>query len=120
VLNAHCTALQCLGTAGAQGKFVSSRTVPSATHHEEACAMVAGGAVGPTARSPIGRYANVFRVGFNAFEVVIEFGEQFSDSEEARVHTRIVTNPMFARGLIDSLNDALARYADTYSSNTQR
>ncbi len=36
----------------------------------------AGELVRPSRRA--GRYANVFRVGFNAFEVVIEFGEQFS------------------------------------------
>lgn len=69
----------------------------------------------PHARS-IGRYANVFRVGFNAFEMVVEFGEQFTDGEQAQMHTRVITNPVFARGLAESLNDALARYADTYSS----
>ena len=61
-----------------------------------------------------GRYANVFRVGFNAFEMVIEFGEQFSDDENARMHTRVVTNPVFARGLVNSLNDALANHASDF------
>jgi CTP:molybdopterin cytidylyltransferase MocA len=71
----------------------------------------------PLKQSPkVGRYANVFRVGFNAFEVVIEFGEQFSDGEHARMHTRVVTNPVFARGLVNSLNDALTNYASAYSS----
>jgi uncharacterized protein DUF3467 len=65
----------------------------------------------------VGRYANVFRVGFNAFEMVIEFGEQFSDLEGPRLHTRVVTNPVFARGLVDSLNEALANYASTYSAD---
>ena len=64
----------------------------------------------------IGRYANLFRVGFNAFEMVVEFGEQFTDGEQAQMHTRVITNPVFARSLAESLNDALARYADTYSS----
>lgn len=67
---------------------------------------------GRTAR--IGRYANAFRVGFNAFEVVIEFGEQFSEGEDECTHTRIVTNPVFARALLDSLRDALDRRCDAY------
>jgi hypothetical protein len=73
--------------------------------------------VGPRKQSlKAGRYANVFRVGFNAFEVVIEFGEQFSDDDGARIHTRVVTNPVFARGLVNSLNDALATYASDFSA----
>jgi len=67
-------------------------------------------------RRKTGRYANVFRVGFNAFEMVVEFGEQFSDSEHVHMHTRIVTNPVFARGLADSLNDALSRCSTTQPS----
>jgi hypothetical protein len=63
----------------------------------------------------IGRYANLFRVGFNAFELVIEFGERFSDGERARIHTRVVTNPVFARDLVESLKAALAEYADTHA-----
>ena len=55
----------------------------------------------------VGRYANVFRVGFNAFEMVVEFGEQFSDADQALMHTRVITNPVFARGLVDALNAAL-------------
>jgi hypothetical protein len=68
------------------------------------------------ARPPglVGRYSNVFRVGFNAFEVVVEFGEQFSDDEHPSMHTRMITNPVFARGLVDSLNEALANYDRMY------
>jgi len=66
-------------------------------------------------RAPkVGRYANAFRVGFNAFEVVIEFGEQFSEGEGECTHTRIVTNPVFARALLDSLADALDRRSDAF------
>lgn len=80
--------------------------------------MVEGDTAGPVKPSgKIGRYANVFHVGFNAFEFVIEFGEQFS-GEDARLHTRVVTNPVFARDLVDSLNEALADYATRYSSGS--
>ena len=65
----------------------------------------------------IGRYANDFHIGFNAFEVVIEFGEQVSDDDEVGgTHTRIVTNPVFAQALAQSLNDALGQHAIEFSS----
>jgi hypothetical protein len=56
----------------------------------------------------IGRYANAFRVGFNAFELIIEFGEQFTDNDDdEHLHTRIVTNPVAARALLTALQQAL-------------
>ena len=66
-------------------------------------------------RSPlpmIGRYANAFRVGFNAFELIIEFGEQFTDNDDdEHLHTRIVTNPVAARALLTALQQALEQRA---------
>jgi hypothetical protein len=76
----------------------------------------AAASAAPNGRAPIGRYANVFRVGFNAFELVVEFGEAFDD-DGGRIHTRVITNPVFARVLVDSLNDALARYASATTSD---
>ncbi len=70
-------------------------------------------------RCAIGRYVNVFRVGFNAFEVVIEFGERF-DGEPLSMHTRVITNPIFARALVDSLIETLASYDSTYSAEPSR
>lgn len=73
----------------------------------------------------IGRYANAFRVGFNAFEVIIEFGEQFTDDDSGQLHTRIVTNPVSARALLNSLQQALEQRAavllnDAPSTDVQR
>lgn len=70
---------------------------------------------GPARKPKVGRYANVFRVGFNAFEMVMEFGERFSDDDDALMHTRIITNPALANDLVRSLNDALTKYARAYS-----
>jgi hypothetical protein len=39
-----------------------------------------------------GKYANYFKVGYNAFEFVIDFGQCYSDDEEAQLHTRIITS----------------------------
>lgn len=64
----------------------------------------------------IGRYANAFQVGFNAFELVIEFGEQFSDSEATQVHTRIITNPIYAQALLQTLSESLQQYRASFSA----
>ncbi len=64
----------------------------------------------------VGRYANYFKVGCNAFEVVLEFGERFSD-EAARLHTRIVTNPLYARALLATLDDSLRKQAESWPTD---
>ena len=48
-----------------------------------------------------GRYANYFKIGYNAFEFVIDFGQLYPEGEpgdkKARFHTRIITAPVYAR-----------------------
>ncbi len=49
-----------------------------------------------------GRYANYFRVGYNAFEFLFDFGQlhpenQYPESQPAKIHTRIITNPIYAK-----------------------
>jgi Protein of unknown function (DUF3467) len=57
------------------------------------------------------RYANYFRVGYTAFEFVLDFGQRYSDDEDAdEYHTRIVTSPEYASSLIHLLQDSLDRY----------
>jgi hypothetical protein len=56
------------------------------------------------------RYANAFNIGFNAFEVVLEFGQQLSEDEDAAMHTRIITHPIYAKALYESLGESLLRY----------
>lgn len=53
-----------------------------------------------------GRYANHFDVGFNASEVVIDFGQSFTDRSGAAVHTRIVMSPESARALQVMLSES--------------
>lgn len=67
-----------------------------------------------------GRYANYFKVGHNAFELVLEFGEKFSDAQSAQLHTRIVTNPVYAQALLTTLNDSLRQYERSYGDNAAR
>ena len=52
-----------------------------------------------------GRYANFFQVGHNAFEFLIEFGQQ-----DRGIHTRIYVSPQYARVLSDLLVESLRQY----------
>jgi len=58
-----------------------------------------------------GKYANYFDVGFNANEVVIDFGQAFTDRSGAAVHTRIVMSPASAQALQAMLGEC-ARVSD--------
>jgi hypothetical protein len=58
---------------------------------------------------PEGRYANCFKIGFNAYELVIDFGQEYPP-DAARIHTRIVTSPPLARSLVETLQRSLREY----------
>jgi hypothetical protein len=66
------------------------------------------------ARDPVGtpeaRYANVFTIGHNALEFVFDFGQRYSRDDTPSTHTRIVTNPSYARALLATLSEAIAEY----------
>ena len=63
-----------------------------------------------------GRYANCFAVGHNALEFVLDFGQFYSDSARQQMHTRIITNPHYAKALLDTLQRAIDEYEETYRS----
>ncbi len=60
-----------------------------------------------------GRYANYFQIGHNAFEFLLEFGQQ-----EGKIHTRIYVSPPHARMLCDLLADTLAQHARIFGAAT--
>jgi hypothetical protein len=51
-----------------------------------------------------GRYANYFKVGFNAQEVVIDFGQHHGE-EEALMHSRIVICSTYLHTLVKMLEE---------------
>ncbi len=61
-----------------------------------------------------GRYANCFEIGHNAFEFVIDCGQSYPDTTVANYHTRIVTNPVYAKALVNVLSGALDRYREQF------
>jgi hypothetical protein len=61
-----------------------------------------------------GRYANYFKVGHNAFEFLLDFGQFYPESEMARLHTRIITSPIYAKALFETLRESLDRYEQAF------
>ena len=58
----------------------------------------------------LGQYSNHFRVGSNAVEFVVEFGQFYQDYIEPCYHTRIITSPRYAKELVDILTEAISDY----------
>ena len=56
------------------------------------------------------RYANFFQIGHNAFEVLIEFGQQ------ENIHTRIYLSPQHAQILSDLLLDTLHQHKQLFGA----
>jgi len=69
---------------------------------------------------PEARYSNYFHIGFNAFEVILEFGQHYEGDEEPSMHTRIVTAPAYAAGLLELLQTALADYEQKFGPSNSR
>lgn len=57
-----------------------------------------------------GRYANYFEVGHNAVEFIVDFGQLYEESKDAKIHTRIVTSPMYAKALMEVLEESLSQF----------
>ena len=55
------------------------------------------------------RYANCFQIGHNAFEFLLEFGQQ-----QSRFHTRVYVSPQHARMLAELLMDSLRKYESAF------
>jgi len=61
-----------------------------------------------------GRYANYFKVGHNAVEFLLDFGQFYPEAAHARLHTRIITSPQYAMALLEILRESLDRYVQTF------
>jgi len=61
-----------------------------------------------------GRYVNYFKIGYNAFELIIDCGQCYADNEEPQLYTRIVTSPAYGKALLKTLCDSLDEYEKIY------
>lgn len=66
-----------------------------------------------------GRYANYFVVGHNAVEFLFDFGQFYLGRDRGRLHTRIVTSPIYAKALLAILRESIDRYEQTFGAITQ-
>ena len=65
------------------------------------------------------RYANYFKAGNNAFEVILEFGQFYEGDPQPRMHTRIVTTPAYAKTFLEILTEVLSRYENLFGPSRQ-
>jgi hypothetical protein len=65
-----------------------------------------------------GKYVNYFKVGHNAFEFVLDFGQSYLENEDPQIHTRIVTSPAYAKALLETLRESLAQYEKNISDSS--
>jgi hypothetical protein len=63
-----------------------------------------------------GRYANHFHIGYNAFEMILQFGQFYEGNAQAFMHTMIITSPVYAENLLTLLSDSLAQYKKSFGS----
>jgi hypothetical protein len=61
-----------------------------------------------------GHYANALRVGHNAFEFMLDFGQGTVDEDEARCVCRIITGPVYAKAFLITLRESVERYEKTF------
>ncbi len=68
------------------------------------------------AESPEGRYTNVFQIGHNAFEFVLDFGQVQFPATTVRYHTRIITGPAYAKALLELIRQSIEEYEGEFSA----
>ena len=64
----------------------------------------------------LGCYANYLIVGHNAFEFVLELGQQYEGSGDPRFITRIVTAPVYAKAMLETLRASIEQFESLYGS----
>ena len=63
-----------------------------------------------------GKYANHFAVGYNAYEFIFDFGQTYSENEEAELSLRIVTSPFYAREFLKTLQQSIEQYDNSFGN----
>jgi hypothetical protein len=65
-----------------------------------------------------GRYANYLKIGRNAFEILLVFGQLYLDDcppeRKPEFHTRIVTTPVYAKAFLKVLAECIDLHERTF------
>lgn len=67
-------------------------------------------------KKPEGKYANYFAVGYNAHEFIFDFGQNYSETDQAELHTRIITSPAYAKSLFELLHQSIVEYENAHGA----
>jgi hypothetical protein len=73
-----------------------------------------GDDLGPEDEQLEGKYANAFKVGYNAFEFLLDFGQATPSGDGARFHSRIITSPAFAKAFLETLQESVDEYEKAF------
>ena len=57
-----------------------------------------------------GRYANYVKVGHNAYEFVLDFGQIFRAEQKPVLYQRIVTSPAYAKAFLHTLEESVQQF----------
>jgi len=63
------------------------------------------------------KYANHFAVGYNAYEFIFDFGQDYSENEEAELSVRVVTSPFYAKEFLKTLQKSVEQYEKSYGAD---
>jgi hypothetical protein len=69
----------------------------------------------PDSSSPTecAKYANYFKVSFNPFELIMDFGQFYLEATQPSIHTRIVTTPSFGKAFLELLEESIREFEET-------
>lgn len=70
----------------------------------------------PEGNQPEGRYANYFKIGFNAFEFLLDFIQYYPENKQSQAHTRIITSPAYANRLLETLKKSIDQYQEAFGA----
>jgi len=64
-----------------------------------------------------GRYANCFRIGFNAYEMLFDFAQRNQPGRRAVQHTRIVVSPTHGKEFLALQVQSIEQYEMLHGNN---
>ena len=69
-----------------------------------------------SSRALEGRYANYFKVGHNAYEFIIDFGQYYSENDPPGLYSRIITSPVYAKSFFKTLHESIHEFEESFGS----
>jgi hypothetical protein len=63
-----------------------------------------------------GCYANHLKVGQNAFEFLLDFGQFYRADGDEKFYVRIITAPVYAKAFLNVLRECIDHYEQTFGN----